>query len=170
MARILDLARTLLAATMLIIVAIVQFSEAVNAEDQSGSAEVGTDRRGPNLTAPASRPTRQPPASQPPVSAPRWLDDVRAQRQALQQMRQAQQEARKDEFLRRRQEIRDMMENDRRLFRNYGPWLEPMAPSPLPSFLEHQDHGLANRADDSSHAHPLYPPPGWDNGWYYNGW
>jgi len=63
-----------------------------------------------------------------------------------------------------------MLETERRLFRNHGPWLEPMAPSPLPPFLEHQDSGLAGRDDDSSHAHPLYPPPGWDNGWYYNGW
>jgi hypothetical protein len=173
MARIPVLARTLLAATILL-VATALSTEALRAEEQARLAEVATDQPSPGLAAPASRPAQQPasqPAlAQPPVPAPRWLDDVRAQRHALQEMRQARQDARKDEFLRRRQEIRDMLETERRLFRNHGPWLEPMAPSPLPPFLEHQDSGLAGRDDDNSHPHPLYPPPGWDNGWYYKGW
>lgn len=176
MARIPVLARTLLAAAMLIIATALS-TDPLRAEEQAGpaqAAEVATDRRNQSLASAASRPARQPvrqPAMvKPPLPAPRWLDDVRAQRQTLQEMRQARHDARKDEFLRRRQEIRDRMENDRRLFRNHGPWLEPMAPSPLTSFLEHQEPGLAGREDDSSHAHPLYPPPGWDNGWYYNGW
>jgi hypothetical protein len=102
---------------------------------------------------------------------PRWLDDVRAQRRAVQKMRRAQQDARKDEFLRRRHEILDMMENDRRLFRNHGPWLEPLPPAPLPPSLEPPEDGMSGFDDDTGgNTHHHYPPPGWDNGWYYNGW
>jgi hypothetical protein len=127
----------------------------------------------PGRIAPSPPPAvAAPPAlPQPPGVAPRWLDDVRAQRHALQEMRRAHQDARKDKFLRRRQEIREMMQTDRRLFRNHGPWLDPIPPAHLPSALDHDDRGMAGVADEPPAEQPApYPPAGWDNGWYYNGW
>jgi hypothetical protein len=117
------------------------------------------------------------PADSPPPPGsgiPRWLDEVRAQRRALQELRRAehdarrhaidplgaaQHDAREEAFLRRRQEIQSMMEQDRRLFLNQGPWLAPWPGPPLPS---------------DAAAGPGAPPapelPDWDNGWYYHGW
>jgi len=112
---------------------------------------------------------RYPAPAQPPTGAPRWLDDVRAQREALQKLRRERQEARKDEFLRRRQELRDQMATERRLFRNYGPWIEPMHPGPLPPFVQTREPSVAADESPADKARP-YALPGWDNGWYYNGW
>ena len=120
----------------------------------------------------------------------RWLDEVRAQRRALQEQRRAeldarrramnpvgaaQQEAREAEFLRRRQQRREMIEQDRKRFMSRGlsaqdGWLPaspaplspaPLSPAPLsPVPLEPGDEMPAlNTA-----------PRGWDNGWYFHGW
>ncbi len=110
------------------------------------------------------------------AGAPRWLEEVRAQRRALQEKRRAQhearkraidpagaaqQEAREEEFLRRRQEMHDMIEADRRLFMNHGPRISPVPALPATS-----------APDDVSYppTRPGYVPPDWDNGWYFRGW
>lgn len=89
-----------------------------------------------------------------------WVDEVRNQRRALQEWRRAQhgaqQDARYEGFLRRRHERRELMEQERQQFRNYGPWREPLGPTPVP-------------ANPTTAPQPP-TPPGWDNGWYYNGW
>lgn len=96
-----------------------------------------------------------------------WFDEVRDQRRALQALRRgqrgAEQDARFDEFLRRRHERRELVEEDRWLFMNYGPWLEPLAPpaGPLSS---------APPAAADNPGGPAHPPPGWNNRWYFNGW
>lgn len=102
----------------------------------------------------------------------RWLDEVRAQRRALAQQRRAQmearrraldplgtaqQEAREEAFLRRRNEIRGMLEHDRQLFLNQAPWFRPLPPLP----------GAKPRPDDDGEH---LAPQDWDNGWYYRGW
>jgi hypothetical protein len=107
---------------------------------------------------------------------PRWLEEVRAQRQALQEQRRAQhearrraidpvgaaqQEAREDAFLRRRQERRDMIDQDRRSFLNQGPWATPW-PSP--------PEGVAAGEPGDRPATPSDGLPDWDNGWYFRGW
>jgi hypothetical protein len=107
---------------------------------------------------------------------PRWFEEVRAQRQALQEQRRAQyearrraidpvgaaqQEAREDAFLRRRQERRDMIDQDRRLFQNQGPWATPW-PSPLESVPAGEQGNMP--------ATPGESLPDWDNGWYFRGW
>ena len=120
--------------------------------------------------------------------APRWLDAVRAQRRALQERRRAQHQARRraldpvgtarqealeQEFQRRRQEMRDMIAQDRWLFLNFGPWLAPL-PSPpgasLPSATSPPERATEpNSAPDDSQA-PVHELPDWDNGWYFRGW
>ena len=107
---------------------------------------------------------------------PRWLEEVRAQRQALQEQRRAQyearrraidpvgaaqQEAREDAFFRRRQERRDMIDQDRRSFVNHGPWA-----APWPSLQE----GLSTGEQGDRPATPSDALPDWDNGWYFRGW
>lgn len=91
-----------------------------------------------------------------------WFDEVRDQRRALAELRRArrdaEQDARLDEFLRRRQERREQIEQERWLFMNYGPWFEPLAPPP------------ASPAKQASPKMAEPPPPGWDNRWYFNGW
>ena len=116
----------------------------------------------------------------PTSNASRWLDEVRAQRRSLQEERRAeydarrramnpvgaaQQEAREAEFLRRRQQRREMIEQDRRLLLNRGlsdqdGWLSasPVLLSPPP--MEPGDEMPA----------PNSVPPDWDNGWYFRGW
>ena len=118
----------------------------------------------PPAHAPAHAPIH-PPAH--PAALP-WFDEVRDQRRMLADQRRArrevEQDARKGEFLRRRQERRELIDQDRRLFLNYGPWLEPMAPATRADFPPEPP-----RADGSIDT-PDHPPAGWDNGWYYNGW
>lgn len=101
-------------------------------------------------------------------SAP-WLDEVRAQRRMLQELRRAQQEARKDQFMRRRQEIIEFMDTERWLFRNRGPWLEPFLPAPEPRHGPGSANSAPGAPNDELRSQP-YPPPGWDNRWYFNGW
>lgn len=113
-------------------------------------------------------------------SVPRWLEEVRAQRRALQQQRRArhearrraidpvgsaQQDAREEAFMRRRQELRDKVEQDRRLFLNQdfpnqGPWAQPPAPAAAPRLF-------GAPGDDSATG---FVTPDWDNGWYFRGW
>jgi len=115
---------------------------------------------------------------------PRWLEEVRAQRQALQDQRRAQhdarrraidpvgaaqQEAREAEFLRRRQELRDNIEQDRRLFLNRGLGSNGGGLSAWP------ERPLGAPPIGDSVARPVYVPPArvppdWDNGWYFRGW
>jgi hypothetical protein len=111
-----------------------------------------------------------------PNRIPRWLDEVRAQRQALQEQRRAQhearrraidpigaaqQEAREDAFFRRRQERREMLDQDRRSFVNQGPWAAPW-PSPR--------EALPPGEQGDRPATPSDSLPDWDNGWYFRGW
>lgn len=110
------------------------------------------------------------------TGAPRWLEEVRAQRRALQEQRRAQHEARRravdpvgaaqhqareEEFLRRRQERQEKIEADRRLFMNQGPWISP--PPPLPATSVPDTNSTLEQT-------PGYVPPDWDNGWYFRGW
>ncbi len=114
---------------------------------------------------------------------PQWLDEVRAQRRALNEHRKAmhdaqrrardpwgaaQQDARREELQRRRQERREQIDEDRRLFRSYGPWLEPGWPiSPVePPYAQ----SVPTPMDDAESREQHYPPQGWDNRWYYRGW
>ncbi len=121
--------------------------------------------------------------------APPWLDAVRAQRQALQDLRRAEHQARRraldpvgaarqealeEKFFRRRQEIRDQMAEDRWLFLNFGPWMAPL-PSP-PGALPSGPRATAPnprseppRAADPAPG-PEREPPEWNNGWYFHGW
>lgn len=107
---------------------------------------------------------------------PRWLEEVRAQRQALQEQRRAQHEARRmaidpvgaaqqkareDAFFRRRQERRDMINQDRRSFINQGPWA-------LPWRSPHE--GVSTGEQRVMPATPSDALPDWDNGWYFRGW
>lgn len=78
--------------------------------------------------------------------------------------RDVEQDARKEEFLRRRQERLELIDQERRLFLNYGPWLEPMAPASPVEFPPKRSRANAPTST------PDHPPAGWDNRWYYNGW
>ncbi len=107
---------------------------------------------------------------------PRWLDEVRSQRRALQEQRRAQRDARRraidpvgaaqfgareDAFLRRRQERQDMIEQDRRSFLNQGPWSTPWPP-PRPAVPSGEQGEVPTTPDAESLD--------WDNGWYFRGW
>jgi hypothetical protein len=128
--------------------------------------------------------------------SPRWIDAVRAQRRAMQQRRRAEhearrraidpvgtarQEARDQEFQRRRQEMRERIAEDRKLFLNSGPWRTPLpkppefAPNTWPeppglSPVPNKDHGRPDFPDAGSQAPLRGDPAEWDNGWYYRGW
>ena len=107
----------------------------------------------------------------------RWLDEVRAQRQAWQERRRvtkeaidarrrwidpwgaAQHQAREKETQRRREAFHDQIARERQAFREQGPWFVPPVPGEEPE-------AQANTLD-----FPAYPPlPGWDNRWYYRGY
>ncbi|TVQ89772.1 MAG: hypothetical protein EA400_07245 [Chromatiaceae bacterium] len=128
----------------------------------------GTASRAALAEPPPADPDLPPPGAA--IAAP-WLDEVRAQRRMLQELRRAQQEARKDRFLRRRQEIIEFMDSDRWLFRNPGPWMEPFIPPPEPQHTPPRGSAgsLPRDPNDELRGHP-YPPSGWDNRWYFNGW
>lgn len=122
---------------------------------------------------------------------PRWLEEVRAQRRALQQQRRAahqarhealdaigaaKREERKEQIERRRQEVREFIAQERRLYLNRGPWIAPLAPHPPPipgldplAGGSAGDGGTRDPVDASEQ--PAVPAPSdWDNRWYYNGW
>lgn len=133
----------------------------------------------------------------PPAPSPeaRWLNEVRAQRQALQEQRRAAHEARREaidpvgaarreerqeQIQRRRKQVRQFIEQERRLYLNSGPWLMPLATQPLqgPSSLAPPNDAHAEKrppvapltpAPTQAPA-PVQAPLDWDNRWYYNGW
>lgn len=139
---------------------------------------------------------RRPQQTSPQSSVPRWLEEVRAQRRALHEQRRAAHQARlqaldpigtakRDERtelrLRRQGEVRDLIETERRLYLNRGPWFSPLVPRPPPA------PGLApltrNSVDPPPAPQKAAPgeqrpssnadtqaPPDWNNLWYYNGW
>lgn len=129
------------------------------------------------------------PAQSEPVD--RWLEEVRAQRQAWEERRRtnkeaidarrrwidpwgaAQKEARDEENRRRRQAFRDKIERERDAFRNQSPWLGPpppwQGPPPPPGLGLGPDGGeLTGEPSDLLAPHP--PLPGWDNRWYFRGY
>lgn len=123
----------------------------------------------------------------PQTQVPRWLEEVRAQRRALHEQRRAAHQARIDaldpmgsakrdqrqELQRRRQEERrELIENERRLYLNYGPWLRPLAPRPPQAAeLDPLSGGsLESRGEQPSNSTSPRTPLDWNNLWYYNGW
>jgi hypothetical protein len=124
----------------------------------------------------------------------RWLDEVRAQRQAREERRRAakeamearrrwidpwgaaQQEAREQELQRRRDALKEKIEREREAFRSQVPWgpqqnpWQDEATGPGPDFPAVPDADTAGPPEQ-----PLAPPtpyalPGWDNHWYYRGY
>ncbi len=119
-----------------------------------------------------------------------WEAQRRATKEAIEARRRwqdpwlaEQREAREQEQQRRRDEWLERIDRDRAAFRNQGPWYAPLGrwPSTTPQVsvpLEDSD-----RSDASSEQAPTieipekdelqtqnYPPAGWNNGWYYNGY
>lgn len=100
-----------------------------------------------------------------------WLDEVRAQRKAVEERRKAareaidarrrlsdpwgaaQKEAREDDLRRRRQAHLERMEQEREMFRGQAP---DQPPAPWPAIPDPPPAPFA--------------PPGWDNYWYYRGY
>ena len=132
-----------------------------------------------------------PPAEPEPVR--QWLDEVRAQRYAREERRRAdkearearrrwidpwgaaQQEVREQENQRRRNAFLDHIERDREAFRNQVPWRFEQGPWP-DAIPETAGELTGSAANDPPRAPappalrtPTYPPPGWDNRWYYRG-
>ncbi|MBK1703862.1 hypothetical protein CKO40_04710 [Halochromatium glycolicum] len=127
---------------------------------------------------------------------PRWLKEVRAQRRALQQQRRAahqarhealdpigaaKREERQERRLRRRQEVREFIEHERRLYLNWGPWITPLVPRPPPTpGVDPLTQGSIGSSTDAADGPPaaapnadgaaIPTPSDWDNRWYYNGW
>ncbi|KAA6184795.1 hypothetical protein F2Q65_10790 [Thiohalocapsa marina] len=87
------------------------------------AAENATPAAVPSRPAAGGSEAAEPSTTDIAASRPRWLEEVRAQRLALQAQRRAQQEAREEAFQRRRQERREQFEADRWLFLNEGPWM-----------------------------------------------
>lgn len=117
-----------------------------------------------------------------------WLEAVRTQRQLLEQQRRreklsdwptgqglsgqrARQAERQAQWEYRRRSRRALIDRERELFRNYGPWLEPLSPMrpgdgmPFRN-LPNETHGPPEGRD----APRIGQPPGWDNRWYFHGW
>lgn len=146
--------------------------------------------------------TSRPPAS--PIGAltpapepvPRWLDEVRAQRQAREERRRAakeamgarrrwidpwgaaQQEAWEQETQRRRDAFMEKVERDRKAFRSNSPWGPPHNPwsdkapglGPGPALGSSSSTDTAEAAGQAVTPAESYPLPGWDNRWYYRGY
>jgi hypothetical protein len=155
-----------------------------------GPTEVPPEALGSDSSAPASEPeTTWAPLPPPESGVPRWLEDVRAQRRALQEGRRAmhqarrraidpvgaaRQEALEQEFYRRRREMREMMANDRKLFRQSPPWQGPWLSAPNQA-SGHPDAG--RRAGSQTEGgigqgteNTTGKPAEWNNGWYFRGW
>jgi hypothetical protein len=132
-----------------------------------------------------------------PAPMNQWLDEVRAQRQAWEERRQAakealdarrrwidpwgaaQKEARDKETQRRRDAFREQIERDRELFRNRSPWAAQSGPwQEAPPGTENlaPDAGapaespIAPPPEEDVPGSPYPPLPGWDNRWYYRGY
>lgn len=136
-------------------------------------------------------PAIPPPAVPEDQAADRWLEAVRAQRQAWEERRRAtqdamdarrrqhdaHQEARQQEHQRRREALLDHIERDREHFLNQGPWqISPPPPNP-PSPPNPANPGHPPAPETSGPVAPggevplAYPPlPGWNNRWYYQGY
>ncbi len=112
-----------------------------------------------------------------------WLDDVRAQREAWEARRDAarenfetrrrinhpsaaaHQEAWEDDIRRRRAARQERMDKDLEMFRSLGPesFPPPMRGAPMTS------DGKTGGAGPKAPTDPMFPPPGWDNLWYFRG-
>ncbi len=124
-------------------------------------------------------------------TVPRWLEEVRAQRRALRDQRRAAHQARlealdpigaakrdeRKELMRRRQEeMRELIETERLLYLNRGPWFNPLFPrSPLAPKLDPLAGGSlapqkAKRGEQSTSSGDIQAPSDWNNLWYYHGW
>jgi len=118
----------------------------------------------------------------------RWLDEVRAQRQKIRQERRravhearrridpwgaARQERREQETQRRHDTFLEHIERDREAFRNQGPWQLRQVPrqgeAPRFSAPQPPTDAAAGASAQTPPRMPTYPPPGWDNRWYYRG-
>lgn len=162
-------------------------------EQQAADAPQAADARTPSPYAPMPAPSAHPP------QIPRWLEEVRAQRRALHEQRRAAHQARhnaldpvgaakrderQDQQRRRRQEMREMIETERRLYLNRGPWFNPLAPAgppvesrrppptaggPLTRGSLAEDQAPERSEPSSASGEPLTPSD-WNNLWYYNGW
>ncbi|MBK5941457.1 hypothetical protein [Halochromatium roseum] len=134
----------------------------------------------------AIEPRRAEPSS-PQSQVPRWLEEVRAQRRALYEQRRAAHQARIDAFdpigsakrderheLQRRhqEERRELIESERRLYLNRGPWLSPLAPMPPPSAEPDPlaRGSLESRSQQPAQGSSPQTPSDWNNLWYYKGW
>ena len=141
--------------------------------------------------APAARSPAEPPAygDQIGLDAPTpWLDEVRAQRQGWENRRDAarnafearrrannpraaaQQEAWEDDVRRRRAARLERLEQDRELFRSFGPSQMPLLPWPWTTGpAAPPELGSEPVVPAPPHEEPLFAPPGWDNHWYFRG-
>lgn len=120
-----------------------------------------------------------------------WLGEVREQRRAWEERRQAakeamdarrrwidpwgaaQQEARQQEAERRREAFREKIEREREMFRSQAPWGTIHGRR----FEEPIGRGQGAVAPPAGGAEGASPeqsgtpsPPGWDNRWYYRGY
>ncbi len=140
-------------------------------------------------------PSGQPPLAQaatnssnqpaPPGVEPPWLDEVRAQRQAWEARRHetreayearrrlhnpqsaARQEAWQEDVRRQRAEHLERIERDRENFGDPGsswfPWPWPDHPSPPFPLEDQTGNGFTTPSEP-------FPPPDWDNLWYFRGY
>ena len=134
----------------------------------------------------AEKPGTHPDNPAPTGEASPWLEAVRAQRRAWEAQRRAskeaiaaqrramdpwaaaQHEAREQERQERRDRWLESIDRDRQRFRRQGPWLDDPTPWPkgtVPPAAPAPPAGLG-----SPEAITRPPPPGWDNGWYYQGY
>lgn len=123
----------------------------------------------------------------------RWLDEVRAQRQAREERHRsakeamdarrrwidpwgaAQMEAREQEVQRRRDAFLEQIDREREAFRSQVPWI-PLSPwpdeitGPGPELPRTSEAGTAGPPDQPVAPPSPYALPGWDNHWYYRGY
>jgi hypothetical protein len=136
-----------------------------------------------------------PPAVVTPPQEPfqHWLEEVRAQRELREELRRAtkeasdarrrwinpwgaaQQEAREQANQRRREELMGHIERDRMMLRNQVPWrvqqgpLQGTPPKPVAEKPPWEDENTSTVPGESEPTASNYPPPQWDNRWYYRG-
>ncbi|MBB1125099.1 hypothetical protein [Thiospirillum jenense] len=166
-------------------------SNAVASEQQSVTI--------PAALPPPAAPVPSPPPSNAPLEFPdHWLDEVRIQRDALAQQRQALHDERRrrreqwnqaqaqrlqSAHAQRRQQLHERLDEDyllrnHPLYGGYIPWLRetpsglsaPLSEATAP--FDGKNTTLSPAADSALTAPVPYPPapPGWDKGWYYRGW
>lgn len=120
---------------------------------------------------------------EPPDMVSPWLDEVRAQREAWEARRSVvreQYEQRRrahhprggvqppsweEDLRRRRAERQERIDQDRAVFRRFGPevWWPPR------TFAD-QESEVSDRSEARSPEPPPVYPPGWDNLWYFRGY